>query len=148
VPLTHQPLFALLAGALLGSRLGAASAAAYLLFCSATRWGWPAGSGAIPLTGAAAGALWALPLAAWLSGIVVERARMETPWAFALGAAAGWAALDAGTAIQALAFPETSALREGSAPVLSQLAVRLAHSATAALIAASGSLTLRAGEQE
>src|SRR5438552_10635735 len=63
---SQQLLFVLLAGVILGSRLGTVSALAYLAFAAVTGLCWPAGAGHEPLSGPAAGFLWSLPLTAYL----------------------------------------------------------------------------------
>src|SRR5215212_1170991 len=85
VPFTHQLLFVLVAGSLLGSKLGCLAAFTYLVASSVTGLFWPIGAGPSPLTGVLAGYLWSLPLVAYLSGIVVERECMETWRHFAMG---------------------------------------------------------------
>lgn len=78
VPITFQTYAVVMAGALLGSRLGFAAAALYLLEGAC---GLPvfAGGAAGPqhLAGPTAGYLIAFPLAAWLAGVAAEHGRLE-----------------------------------------------------------------------
>lgn len=108
VPFTLQPLFVLLAGALLGSRLGAASQLLYLAAGVAGLPVFAAGGGAAYLLGPTGGYLMAYPLAAFLAG--TYRGRRVAPLLGALLAGLGaiyagglgWLAL-AGTASWAVA---------------------------------------------
>ena len=77
VPFTLQPMIVILAGAVLGSRLGAASQAAYLMLGIA---GLPvfAASGVLPqgaarLLGPTGGYLMVYPAAAFVTGLLAER---------------------------------------------------------------------------
>ena len=79
VPATQLTFFALLAGALLGSRLGSVAGMVYLLSASIFGFLWPEGAGFAPLSGPLAGYLWSVPLVAYLAGLFVERARSEQP---------------------------------------------------------------------
>ncbi len=73
VPFTLQPLFVLLAGAVLGSKLGARSQMLYLLAGVAGLPVFVAGGGAAYLLGPTGGYLMAYPLAAWLAGTGARR---------------------------------------------------------------------------
>ncbi len=68
VPFTLQPLFVLLAGALLGSRLGALSQTLYLVAGAVGLPIFVAGGGIGYLLGPTGGYLLAYPLAAWFAG--------------------------------------------------------------------------------
>jgi biotin transport system substrate-specific component len=75
VPVTLQTLFVLLAGALLGPRLGAASQLAYLGAGVAGLPVFAAGAGVAYLLGPTGGYLLAFPVAAFLAGMVTDRVR-------------------------------------------------------------------------
>ncbi|MBA2572180.1 MAG: biotin transporter BioY [Gemmatimonadetes bacterium] len=68
IPFTLQPMFVLLAGALLGSRLGALSQTLYLFAGAVGLPIFVAGGGFAYLLGPTGGYLLAYPLAAWLAG--------------------------------------------------------------------------------
>jgi biotin transport system substrate-specific component len=91
VPFTLQPLVVLLAGALLGARLGAASQTLYLL---AGAVGFPvfaAGGGVAYLFGPTGGYLLAYPVAAFLVGTLMGTGRLRTLGALLAGLAAIYA---------------------------------------------------------
>lgn len=85
IPFTFQPLVVMLAGALLGARLGAASQIAYL---AAGLTGLPvfaAGGGAAYLLGPTGGYLMAYPLAAFLVGALMGAGLLRTVGALLVG---------------------------------------------------------------
>jgi biotin transport system substrate-specific component len=92
IPFTFQPLVVLLAGALLGARLGAASQVAYLAAGMAGLPVFAAGGGAAYLLGPTGGYLMAYPLAAFVVGSLVR-----TSWTSTVaGLLAGLAVIYAG----------------------------------------------------
>jgi biotin transport system substrate-specific component len=89
VPFSLQVLVVLLAGLVLGARLGALSMAAYLLLglVAPVYAGGTTGMGV--LLGPAGGYLWGFVAAAALTGAVAERLHRPTFWRLAGAAAAG-----------------------------------------------------------
>jgi biotin transport system substrate-specific component len=85
VPFTFQPLVVILAGALLGARLGAAS---QMLYLAAGAVGLPvfaAGGGALYLLGPTGGYLLAYPLAAFVTGALMARGVVRVTLALLAG---------------------------------------------------------------
>ena len=115
VPFTLQPLFVMLAGAVLGSRLGMRSQMLYLLAGIAGLPVFAAGGGAAYLLVPTGGYLMAYPAAAWLAGL---GARGGTGRALA-GLLAALAAIYAGGLIWlAVVGSVTAAVALGVAPFL------------------------------
>ena len=144
---SQQFLFVLLAGVILGSRLGAASALTYLGAAAITGRLWPAGAGAEPLVGPAAGFLWSLPLAAYLAGWGVERWKGETPAHYAMGVCAAigvYHSLGTIRLISALDMASSEAFVKGAGIFMGQ---HIAHAALAVLIASTASDLARAREK-
>lgn len=101
VPLTLQPLFVLLAGAVLGARAGAAAMATYLALGAAGAPVFSFGGSGLPwLLGPTGGYLFAMPAAAWLVGTLAGRAPGTVRMLGAL--AVGMAAIYAGGVAQLL----------------------------------------------
>jgi biotin transport system substrate-specific component len=113
VPFTLQPLFVLLAGAVLGSRLGSRSMTLYLLAGVAGLPVFVAGGGAAYLLGPTGGYLMAYPVAAWLAG---TGARQGTGRALAGLLAALAAVYAGGLAWLAVVGSVTTAVALGVAP--------------------------------
>jgi biotin transport system substrate-specific component len=87
VPFTFQPLVVMLAGALLGARLGAASQIAYLAMGLAGLPVFAAGGGAAYLLGPTGGYLMAYPLAAFVVGALMAPGIARTVVALLAGLA-------------------------------------------------------------
>ena len=87
VPFTFQPLVVMLAGAMLGARLGAASQIAYLAAGLAGLPVFAAGGGAAYLLGPTGGYLMAYPLAAFLVGALMAPGIVRTVGALLAGLA-------------------------------------------------------------
>lgn len=136
---TFQPLMAVLAGALLGARLGAASQALYL---AAGMVGLPvfvAGGGAAYLLGPSGGYLMAYPLAAFVAGALAG----ERPWRAAGSLLAGMAVIYAGGLAWLTALGSVdSALVLGLRPFLAADLVKVALGAAVVVAARRRSLDL------
>ena len=87
IPFTFQPLVVMLAGALLGARLGAASQIAYLAAGLAGLPVFAAGGGAAYLLGPTGGYLMAYPLAAFVVGALMGPGLLRTVAALLAGLA-------------------------------------------------------------
>ncbi len=142
VPSSHQLLFALLAGGMMGSRLGSTSALVYLVAAAALGNLWPVGAGPAPLTGHLAGYLWSLPFVAYAAGYATERLKLETPAIYAIGIAAGVGTYDAfgaaGLVLTADHFDADAYLRGAAA----NTGLRIAHGALAVFITSSATAAL------
>ena len=148
VPGSQQLLFVLLAGVILGSRLGAVSAMTYLAAAAVTGRIWPAGAGPEPLIGPTAGFLWSLPLTAYFAGLAVERLKGESAAHYAMGvcgAVAAYHALGTLRLIAALDYESSEAFVKGAGIFLGQ---HIAHGAIAVMIATSASDLVRAREKK
>lgn len=103
VPFTLQPLAVLLAGAVLGSRLGALSQALYLAagVAGASMFAWSPVllPGIARLAGPTGGFLLAYPAAAFVAGLLAERGMARRPVGAAFAMLAGAAVLYAGGAL-------------------------------------------------
>jgi biotin transport system substrate-specific component len=139
VPFTFQPLMVLLAGGLLGSRLGAAS---QLLYLTAGALGIPAfafGGGAAYLLGPTGGYLLAYPLAAAAVGMLVRAGFART----LLGMLAGLAIIYAGgVAWLAILFGSDAVFALGLAPFILADLVKTVLGAAVVSRLRSGSLAL------
>jgi biotin transport system substrate-specific component len=137
VPLTLQPMVVLVGGAVLGARLGASSQILYLALGLA---GFPVFAaspvlpqGAFRLLGPTGGYLIAYPAAAFVTGLLAERAFDRRYWTSLLAMAAGLAIIFAGGVIW-LAFGAPAAgfdaaLRAGLWPFIGVDFVKLAIAA-------------------
>lgn len=148
IPATQQLFFVLLAGVILGSRLGAVSAVLYLVSAATLHMFWPAGSGATPLLGPMAGYLWSLPLVAYLSGLFVERARSEAPIHFATGVCAAIGVYNACGSLRLVAAFDMGGAEAFIKGVGFFIGQQIAQGALAIFIASSASSTLQAKEQK
>ena len=130
VPLTLQVLFVLLAGALLGPRLGAASMALYLAVGALGAPVFAAGGGPAYLLGPTGGYLVgyvpAAALVGWASG------RSSSYWRIALSMTAGLAAIYICGALHLSAFLGRGAVEAGIAPFLAADLLKVAAGATLA----------------
>jgi biotin transport system substrate-specific component len=148
VPATHQLLFVLLAGAMLGSRLGAVSSLLYLVLAAVTGRLWPVGAGPDALTGPLAGYLWSLPLAAYFCGFFVERAQSEKPVHFAIGVCAAIGTFDAFGSVRLLGALEVNAAESFARGAGLFMGQHIAHGAITVFIASSASAELQAREKK
>ncbi len=100
IPFTMQPVAVLLAGAVLGARLGAASQALYLAagIVGASMFAWSPVllPGAARLLGPTGGFLMAFPVAAFVTGVLSDRGLTRRYTGAVLSLAAGALALYAG----------------------------------------------------
>ncbi len=107
IPFTLQPVAVLLAGAVLGARLGAASQALYLAagIVGASMFAWSPVllPGAARLMGPTGGFLMAFPVAAFVTGLLSARGLTRRPLGAALAMLAGASALYLGGAVWAMA---------------------------------------------
>ena len=115
VPFTLQPLAVLLAGAALGSRLGALSQALYLAagVAGASMFAWSPVllPGIARLVGPTGGFLLAYPAAAFVAGLLAERGLGRRPLGAAAAMLAGAVVLYAGGALGMARFvPVTAAM--------------------------------------
>jgi biotin transporter BioY len=148
VPATQLTFFALLAGALLGSQLGALAGMTYLLAASVFGSIWPDGAGPTPLVGPLAGYLWAIPAVAYLSGCFVERARSEKPVFFAIGACAAMAVYDAMGSVRLMLVQNTAAAEAAARGAGLFVGQHIAQGALCVLIASSASSHIQARQNK
>lgn len=148
VPATQLTFFALLAGALLGSQMGALAGFAYLLAASLFTFFWPAGAGIAPLSGPLAGYLWSIPAAAFLAGYFVERARSERAVHFAIGACAAIAAYDMLGSLRLMLAQNGSAAEAVARGAGLFAGQHIAQGALAVFIASSASQHLQARQNK
>lgn len=148
VPVTQQLLFTLLAGALLGSRLGAVSGLLYLLAAASCPILWPTRAGAHPLTGVLSGYLWSLPAAAYAAGAVVAHRKSEAPALFAIGAASAVAVYNACGVFGLLGGSDPGGMESPARTAAFWIGVQTAQAALAVLIAATASQTLQQRERK
>ena len=121
VPMTLQPLFVVLAGAVLGPWIGATAMTTYLMIGAAGAPVFSLGGAGLPwLLGPTGGYLIAAPAAAFVAGWLVARARSE--WAGGRGLAAGVATMYVGGVAQLMILTGQSfgaVLAMGVVPFLS-----------------------------
>ena len=137
VPLTLQPMVVLLGGAVLGSRLGAASQILYLGLGIAGLPVFAASpvlpQGALRLLGPTGGYLMAYPLAAFVTGLLAERGFDRRYWTSLAAMAAGLAIVFAGgvtwLAAGAPALGLPAALNAGLWPFVAADLIKLAIAA-------------------
>lgn len=130
VPFTLQPVAVLLAGLLLGPRLGAASQAAYVAAGAGGLPVFAAGGGIAYLLGPTGGYLLAFPAGAAVAGLVARRGGIPRQ---AAGAVLGLAAVHAGGILWlALLAGAPEALRRGLAPFVLGDLLKVALAVTAA----------------
>lgn len=142
VPFTFQPLVVLLAGALLGARLGAAS---QILYLTAGVMGIPAfafGGGAAYLLGPTGGYLLAAPLAAAAVGVLAGAGVGRLLVAMLAGLAVMYAG---GVAWLAMIVGGAAVVGMGLTPFILADLVKVAVGALVARLLRSGSLTLFGG---
>lgn len=113
VPFTFQPLVVMLAGALLGARLGAASQVAYLAIGALGFPVFAAGGGLAYLLGPTGGYLIANPFAAFVIGSLVRPGMLKIIGALLAGLAVIYAG---GVAWLAIVASGSSAIAWGIAP--------------------------------
>ena len=144
VPFTQQLLFVLIAGALLGSRLGCLASFVYLIAASITGFLWPVGAGPEALTGPLAGYLWSLPAVAYLSGAFVERERMESWPHFAVGIFAAIGLYDVAGGIRLLLSSDLGPVELAARSGALYAGPRILQGALAVLIAWTASSRIKA----
>lgn len=103
VPITLQPLFVILAGAMLGPRLGAVAMGAYVTLGAMGAPIFANGGAGLPwLLGPTGGYLLAAPAAAWITGAVAGRG--SDTWRLVAGLSLGVVTMYAGGVAQLMAL--------------------------------------------
>lgn len=115
IPFTLQPVAVLLAGALLGSRLGASSQVLYLALGIAGLPVFAAGGGAAYLLGPTGGYLLAFPVAAAVAGLAFDR-DSRLGWRIAGLVAATLVLHAGGLAWLSIQFGGAEAIAQGARP--------------------------------